>query len=92
LTRPADPERVGITIRSPAPTKGRRLCMATERDPHQRLRDVGVIIADDLPQEYAAVVEGLTPDELEVIIAVKERLDEAQRVSKTSMGELLFPP
>jgi hypothetical protein len=66
--------------------------MATERDPQQRLRDVGVITVDELPREYAAVVEGLSPDELETIIAVKRRLDEAHRVSGTPAFEVLFPP
>jgi hypothetical protein len=66
--------------------------MATDPDKQQRLRDAGVIVTDDLPQEYAAVVEGLTPDELEVIVAVKRRLDEAGRVSGSPADQVLFPP
>jgi hypothetical protein len=66
--------------------------MATQPDKQQRLRDAGVIITDELPEEYAAVVEGLTPDELEVIVAVKTRLDEAGRVSGRPADQFLFPP
>jgi hypothetical protein len=58
--------------------------MATESNNDQRLRDAGVIIREEeLPPAYAAVVEGLTPDEVEVIIAVTERLKEADRVEDT---------
>jgi hypothetical protein len=58
----------------------------------QRLRDAGVIIADSLPPEYAAVADGLTDDELDAIVAVKKRLDEATRVSGVGPGELWFAP
>jgi hypothetical protein len=57
--------------------------MATESNNDQRLRDAGVIIRE-LPPAYAAVVEGITPDEVEVIIAVTKRLEEADRVEGTS--------
>lgn len=66
--------------------------MPTDADNQQRLRDAGVIVADDLPQEYAAVAEGLTSDEVDVIVAVKKRLDEATRVSGVGPGELWFAP
>ena len=57
--------------------------MGTESN-YERLRDAGVIIVDEkLPPAYAAVVEGLTPDEVEVIIAVTKRLKEADRVEDT---------
>jgi hypothetical protein len=42
-----------------------------------KLRDAGLIYVDELPREYRAVVEGLTDDELDVVLAVKRRLDEA---------------
>jgi hypothetical protein len=45
-----------------------------------------------LPPEYAAVVEGLTRDELDVIISVKKRLDEAGRVSGRPTGDVFFAP
>jgi hypothetical protein len=58
--------------------------MATESNNDQQLRDAGVITQDgELPPAYAAVVEGLTPDEVEVIIAVTKRLKEADRVEDT---------
>jgi hypothetical protein len=43
----------------------------------RKLRDAGLIYVDELPREYRAVVEGLTEDELDVLLAVKRRLDEA---------------
>jgi hypothetical protein len=58
----------------------------------QRLRDVQMIKADTLPEEYAAVVDSLTPDELEAIVAVKKRLDEAERVSGSSVGDVFIAP
>ncbi|HEX7300029.1 MAG TPA: aroma-sacti cluster domain-containing protein [Solirubrobacteraceae bacterium] len=54
--------------------------MATERDNEQRLRDAGVILTtESLEAPFQAVVEGLTPHEVDVMIAVKRRLDEADR-------------
>jgi hypothetical protein len=54
--------------------------MATKPDNEQRLRAAGVILTDDpLEPEFQAVVEGLTPAEVDVMIAVKRRLDEADR-------------
>ena len=55
--------------------------MATEPDNERRLRAAGVIITSEpLEPPFQAVVEGLTPDEVDVMIAVKRRLDEADRV------------
>jgi hypothetical protein len=51
--------------------------MEMENGKVKKLRDAGLIYVDDLPREYRAVVEGLTEDELDVILAVKRRLDEA---------------
>jgi hypothetical protein len=58
----------------------------------QRLREVNMITTDTLPAEYAAVVAGLTPDELDVIVAMKKRLDEAERVSGSSVGDNFIAP
>jgi hypothetical protein len=65
--------------------------MSSKSDNEERLRDAGVIIAA-LPPEYAAVVEGMTPDEIDVIVAVKRRLDEAGRVSGVDPGAVMIPP
>ena len=45
-----------------------------------------------LPPEYDALIEGLTPDEVEVLIAVRTRLDEAERVSKKKAIQFMMPP
>jgi hypothetical protein len=41
-----------------------------------RLEDAGLIMKD-LPGPYVAVVEGLTDAEVDILVAVKRRLDEA---------------
>jgi hypothetical protein len=67
--------------------------MGINPDNEQRFRDAGMILTDDpLPQEYAEVVDGLTSDEVDVIIAVKKRLVAAERVSGQSPTTILFPP
>jgi hypothetical protein len=66
--------------------------MSTDQGRMQRLRDAGAIPSDGLPREYEAVVEGLTPQELEVVLAVKRRLDEAGRVSGVTPGEVGILP
>jgi hypothetical protein len=49
-----------------------------------RLRQAKLIMTEgELPREYQAVIEGLTDDELDIIIAVKARLDEADISSET---------
>jgi hypothetical protein len=59
----------------------------------QRLRDAGLIKKNvTLPPEYDALIEGLTPDEVEVLIAVRTRLDEAERVSKKKAVQFMMPP
>jgi hypothetical protein len=66
--------------------------MTIAPDNQQRLVEGGVLKSGDLPPEHAAVVEGLTPDEVDVIIAVRRRLDEAGRVSGISDGEYWLAP
>jgi hypothetical protein len=67
--------------------------MPTDSEKEQRLRDEGVIIDGvALPREYAAVIAGLTPCEVEVIVAVKKRLDEAGRVSHVDAAQIMIPP
>ena len=60
--------------------------MTTDQDRWQRLRDAGVI-TKDLPREYEAVIDGLTPFEEEAVLAMKRRLDEAGRVSGVEPGQ-----
>ncbi len=60
------------------------MATAPGNENEQRLRAAGVILEtapDKLSPELQAVVEGLTPDEVDVLIAVKRRLDEADRVA-----------
>jgi hypothetical protein len=66
--------------------------MTTGENRTQQLRDAGVITAKELPREYEAVLAGLTPDEFEVIVAVKRRFDEAGRVSGVEPGEVGILP
>jgi hypothetical protein len=59
----------------------------------QRLRDAGLIKKSvTLPPEYDALIEGLTPEEVEVLIAVRTRLDEAERVSNKKATQFMMPP
>jgi hypothetical protein len=53
---------------------------ATGPTNEERLREAGVIVADQLEPTQAAMVEGLTPEEVDVIVAVKKRIDETDRV------------
>ena len=46
-------------------------------DKFRKLRDAKVILTDELPQEYGEVIEGLSPNEVNVLIDVKRRLEEA---------------
>jgi hypothetical protein len=41
-----------------------------------RLQDAGLIVGT-LPEPYAHVVNGLTPNEVDTIVAIKKRLDAA---------------
>ena len=64
-----------------------------DNDNEQRLRDAGVIVENvALPEPYEAFVEGLTPCEVDVLVALKRRLDEAQRVSDTDAITIMMPP
>ena len=52
----------------------------------KRLRDKG-IITGDLPEAHADVSEGLTDDEVDVIVSVKERLDAPAELQAHQPGE-----
>jgi hypothetical protein len=68
--------------------------MPAAGDKQQRLEAAGIVkqLGDKLPDEYAAVIEGLTPDEVEVLIAVRKRLKEAERTSKKKIDEVFMAP
>ncbi len=42
-----------------------------------RLRQEGLIASESLPEELQAVVDGLTDDEVDILVSVKKRLDAA---------------
>jgi hypothetical protein len=59
-------------------------------DNFEKLRRAEVILADEVPREYDNVIEGLTPQEVDVLIAVKRRLeaaDECAGVGPPAKGE-----
>jgi hypothetical protein len=51
----------------------------------KKLRDKGVVIGD-LPDAHADVIEGLTDDEVDIIVSVKERLDAADKLQAHQPG------
>ena len=55
--------------------------MQGEPTNEQQLRDAGVIISDDLPYEYQAVVDGLSEAERDTILSLKAKLDDAATAS-----------
>jgi hypothetical protein len=75
--------------------KGGWAAMSTPpADNVQYLQQAGVVRDDveNLPPEFAAVAHGLTQDELDVLVSVKKRLDEAERVSGGVTAENFFAP
>lgn len=53
--------------------------MASARESNvERLRNAGLITGTELPPEYSEVFEGLSDDQVDLLITVKERLDTAQ--------------
>jgi hypothetical protein len=57
----------------------------------ERLRAAGVIYTE-LPPEYAEVVANLSRDEVDVLMAVKTRLDAAADSSDGLPGRVCFAP
>ena len=45
----------------------------------QRLQDAGLIM-QELPEPYKAVVEGLTDDEVEILVSIQTRLGHADQI------------
>ena len=42
-----------------------------------RLRDAGLVMQEPLPEAFVSFVDGLTPDEVDILVAMKARLDGA---------------
>jgi hypothetical protein len=55
-----------------------------------KLKEAGIIKpdCDPFPEAYADFVDGLTPDEVDILIAIKRRLDAAD---KQHLGRALAP-
>lgn len=56
----------------------------------ERLKSNGLILKEPLPEDYQAVVDGLTGDEVDILVSIKRRLDEAdesQGLAPASPGE-----
>ena len=54
--------------------------MSTSGESHlERLKAAGIVDpeCDPLPEAYADFIDGLTPDEVDIVIAIKRRLDAA---------------
>jgi len=61
----------------------------------QRLQDAGFMILAPLPEEYEQVIEALSPEEVEALISVKARFDEAGVSAAPGLSAytvLLAPP
>ncbi len=43
----------------------------------ERLRDAGLIAETQPPDNYSELIEGLTEDEIDVLISLKKRLEDA---------------
>lgn len=52
-------------------------------DNEQKLRDEGIIVADELPLPYQRLVASLTKQEVQRLIAMKRRLDAAEEWHKS---------
>jgi hypothetical protein len=56
----------------------------------QRLTDAGYFIKTPLPAEYEQVIEGLSSEEVDVLISVKDRLDAAQAHTEPNVPAYAF--
>jgi hypothetical protein len=66
--------------------------MSSEPSNEQRLRDAGVIIDGDLPEEHQAVVDGLDESQMSTILDLKDQLDDAASGSGESIAEHWIAP
>ena len=60
--------------------------MAGERSNIRRLQEAGFEITTPLPEIYERVVEGLTDQEVEVLISVRQRFERAQAEAPPDVG------
>jgi hypothetical protein len=51
--------------------------VAMPRPNEEILRSQGLIAGEELPPEYSAFIEELSEEEIEVLVNVKQRLDDA---------------
>jgi hypothetical protein len=61
--------------------------MGTDSSNFEKLEAAGVIIRTPLPDEYAEVVESLSDEEVEVIVSLKKRLDQAGASAERTASE-----
>jgi hypothetical protein len=57
----------------------------------ERLKNAGLILEEPLSEDHQAVVDGLTRDEVDILVSIKTRLDEAdesQGLAPPQPGEL----
>ncbi len=66
--------------------------MTIEASNEQALRDAGVIIDGELPPEHQAVVDGLSGEERDTILALKAKLDDAASGSGESIVDHWIAP
>ena len=66
--------------------------MTIEASNEQALRDAGVIIDGELPAEHQAVVDGLSGEERDTILALKAKLDDAASESGESIVDHWIAP
>ena len=65
--------------------------MAIDRGNVERLEAAGVIINTPLPDPYESVIGELDEDDVEAIIRLKKRLDEAEADAKLSYKSYFVP-
>jgi hypothetical protein len=60
---------------------------------HARLLEAGLIKPDvDVPEAYKAVIDSFTPDELETLVSIRKRLNQAGQLTKFDAGDVFFAP
>jgi hypothetical protein len=57
----------------------------------EKLHAAGMLTTTEIDESYVVVIEELTPEEVEAIISVKLRLDEAHESAQASVGKVDVP-